>query len=124
MDYKFIKTEYLESVSGGDVDIICEIVNLFKEQAVEISDEMKSLLDASNYKMLGLLAHKAKSSVSIMGMDDLASMLKTFELQAKDEKESHLYDSYIKRFRTETQAAILELDDLVSNYLKGKHDQY
>jgi HPt (histidine-containing phosphotransfer) domain-containing protein len=119
MDYKFINTEYLDSVSGGDPDIICEIVNLFKEQAVEISNEMRSLMDAGNYKMLGLLAHKAKSSVSIMGMENLAVMLKTFELQAKDEKESHLYDSYITRFRTETQAAISELDDLVSNHLNG-----
>jgi HPt (histidine-containing phosphotransfer) domain-containing protein len=119
MDYKFINTEYLDSVTGGDPEIICEIVNLFREQAVEISNEMRSLLEAGNYKMLGLLAHKAKSSVSIMGMDDLAVMLKTFELQAKDAKESHLYDSYITRFRTETQAAISELEDLVNGHLKG-----
>jgi HPt (histidine-containing phosphotransfer) domain-containing protein len=119
MDYKFINTEYLDSVSGGDPDIVCEIVNLFKEQAVEISNEMKALLDAGNYKMLGLLAHKAKSSVSIMGMNDLAVMLKTFELQAKEEKEPHLYESYIMRFQAETQAAISELDDLVSNQLNG-----
>ena len=119
MAYKFINTEYIDSVSGGDTDIICEIVNLFKEQAVEISNEMESLLEAGNYKMLGMLAHKAKSSVSIMGMEDLALMLKTFELQARDEKDSHLYDSYIKRFKTDTQAAILELEDLVTNQLKG-----
>jgi HPt (histidine-containing phosphotransfer) domain-containing protein len=119
MDYKFIKTEYLDSVSGGDPDTIFEIVGLFKEQSVEISNEMKSLLDKGNYKMLGLLAHKAKSSVSIMGMDDLALMLKTFEIQARDEKDPHLYESYIGRFRTDTEAAILELDDFVSKYVKG-----
>ena len=52
-------------------------------------------------------------------MEDLALMLKTFELQARDEKDSHLYDSYVKRFKTETQAAISELEDLVTNQLKG-----
>lgn len=119
MDYKFINTEYLDSVSGGDPEIICELVNLFKEQAVEISEEMKSLFDAKSYKMLGLLAHKAKSSVSIMGMEDLALMLKTFELQAKDEAESHLYESYIARFSTETRAAIEELEDLVNRQLNS-----
>ena len=67
--------------------------------------------------LLGLLAHKAKSSVAIMGMNDLAVMLKTFELQAKEEKESELYESYITRFKTETEAAITELDDLVNNLL-------
>jgi len=119
MDYKFINTEYLNSVSGGDSDIICELVNLFREQSVEISEEMKSLFNAGNYKLLGLLAHKAKSSVSIMGMHDLSIMLKTFELQARDEKESHLYESYIERFHTETQAAIEELEDLVNNQLNN-----
>ena len=117
MDYKFINPEYLDSVSGGDPDIICEIVNLFREQSVEITREMKSLYEAGNYKQLGLLAHKAKSSVSIMGMDELATMLKTFELQAREEKEPHLYEGYIARYQTEIQAAITELDDLVNKYL-------
>ena len=44
MDYKFINTEYLDSVSGGDPEIISEIVVIFKEQSVEIYNEMKSLL--------------------------------------------------------------------------------
>ena len=118
MEYKFINTEYLDSVSGGDPEIICEIVNLFKEQSVEISGEMKSLFAAKNYLALGLLAHKAKSSVSIMGMNDLATMLKTFELLAREEKEPQLYESYILRFQNDTLSAFAELDDLVNNYLK------
>lgn len=120
MDYKFINTEYLDSVSGGDAEIIFEIVTLFKEQSVEIYNEMQTHFFARNYKLLGLLAHKAKSSVLIMGMNDLGLMLKTFELQARENKESDLYESYITRFRRETEAAILELDDLVNN-LKNRN---
>ena len=48
-----------------------------------------------------------------MGMNDLAQMLKTFELQAKEGKESQLYDSYIKRFKRETGEAVIELEDLI-----------
>ena len=119
MEYKYINTDYLDSVSGGDPDIICEIVGLFREQAVEITAEMKSLYVSGNYKLLGLLAHKAKSSVSIMGMNDLAALLKTFELQAREEKEAHLYESYITRFENDTLAAIEELDDLLSRQVNG-----
>ncbi|MBK7713292.1 MAG: hypothetical protein IPJ37_21905 [Bacteroidales bacterium] len=46
MDYKFINTEYLDSVSAGDPEIIVELVSLFKEQVIEISEEMQSLLAA------------------------------------------------------------------------------
>lgn len=118
MDYKFINIEYLDSVSGGDPDIINEIVIMFKDQVLEIYSGMRSHLSDKNYKSLGLLAHKAKSSVAIMGMNDLASMLKTLEIQARDGSEPELYESYITRFKNETEAAVEELEDLVSNRLK------
>ena len=119
MDYKFINMEYLDSVSGGDPLIIKEIVMIFREQSVEIYNEMKNLLDEKNYKSLGLLAHKAKSSVAIMGMMQLAEMLKTFELQTREEKEILLYETYIERFFSETQEAIRELDEILDNRQKG-----
>lgn len=119
MDYKFINMEYLDSVSAGDTGIINEIVIIFKEQSVEIYKEMKSLLASKNYTSLGLLAHKAKSSVAIMGMSEMAIMLKTFELQAKEGREPQLYEHYIERFKSETEEAIRELDDLISKRIKG-----
>jgi HPt (histidine-containing phosphotransfer) domain-containing protein len=120
MEYKYINTEYIESVSGGDQSVILEIVVMFREQAEEIYNEMKTLLAEKNYYNLGLLAHKAKSSVSIMGIADLALMLKTFELQAKEGIEADKYDSYIMKFRNDTLEAFKELDDLVNNKLKQK----
>jgi HPt (histidine-containing phosphotransfer) domain-containing protein len=117
MNYKFIKIEYLDSVSGGDPEIIREILILFKEQTIEIYNEMISGLSVKNYTSLGFLAHKAKSSVAVMGMNDLATMLKTFELQSKEGEESELYESYITRYKTDTDAAINELEDLVNNRL-------
>jgi HPt (histidine-containing phosphotransfer) domain-containing protein len=119
MDYKFINMEYLDSVSGGDTGIIIEIVDMFREQSAEIYKEMKSLLASKDYHSLGLLAHKAKSSVAIMGMAEMALLLKTFELQAKEGKEAHLYESYIDKFKNDTGEAIKELEDLISNRLKG-----
>jgi hypothetical protein len=50
-----------------------------------------------------------------MGMNDMAEMLKTFELEAREGKNSELYESYISRFRDDTEAAVKELDDLVNN---------
>ena len=119
MDYKFIKMEYLDSVSGGDTGIISELALIFKEQSVEIYNEMRSFLESKDYKSLGLLAHKAKSSVSIMGINELADMLKTFELQARDGKEPQVYESYIERFKNDTQEAIKELYEIIRNRLKN-----
>ena len=120
MDYKYINTEYLDSVSAGDNAIISEIVNMFREQVVEIQNEMKNLLANKDYYSLGLLAHKAKSSVLIMGMNDLGALLKIFELQAKEGKETDKYESYIVKFVNDTSEAVKELDDLISNRIKQK----
>lgn len=114
MDYKYINVEYLESVSGGDNSIIIELVNLFREQTKEFYEDMKALLAAKDYYNLGLLAHKAKSSVAIMGMNDLATTLKTFELQAKEGIDTDKYESYIERFRNDTDEALKELDNLIN----------
>jgi HPt (histidine-containing phosphotransfer) domain-containing protein len=115
MDYKFINCEYLETVSGGDVETIRELVTIFSAQVVEIGSEMRSQLLKGDFHSLGMLAHKAKSSVAIMGMNDLAIMLKTLELQTKEGKEIEKYDSYITRFEQETKAAMKELENYLNN---------
>jgi hypothetical protein len=120
MDYKFINPEYLNSVSEGNPEIVIEIIELFKTQREEIYREMLSHLAEKDYKSLGFLAHKAKSSVSIMGMNNLAIMLKNFELQSKDGIDSSNYESYIERFRYETGEAVKELEDFIDKELKIK----
>lgn len=115
MKFKFINTEYLDSVSGGDPAIVKELVALFKGQVVEFSFEMNSLFQENNYKSLGMLAHKAKSSVAIMGMAELAELLKSFELEAKEGKNPEKYESYINRFSHDTRMAVGELDELIRN---------
>ena len=111
-----INTTYLESVSGGDIEIMREIINIFKAQIPEFLSEMKSLLVKEDYYNLGLLAHKAKSSIAIMGMDDLAVMLKEFEINARGNLNPQKYDFYILKFEKDTTEAIIELDRYLNNH--------
>jgi HPt (histidine-containing phosphotransfer) domain-containing protein len=115
MDYKFINTEYLEMVAGGDSDLLKELISMFSDQVSEFNSEMKIRLREKNYHALGNLAHKAKSSVAIMGMDSLANMLKNFELQAKEDKNTDKYETYISRFESDTKSALEELNALINN---------
>jgi HPt (histidine-containing phosphotransfer) domain-containing protein len=117
MEHKYINTEYLEMVAGGDATLLKELVGLFRDQVAEFNHELKVFLEEKNYSALGNLAHKAKSSVAIMGMDSLANMLKTFEIQAASGKNNGMYGSYIQRFEDDTKSALEELDSLI-NHLK------
>jgi len=114
MDYKYINPEYIESVSGGDKETILELVSMFSDQVAEFAVEMRQLLEKGDHYNLGLLAHKAKSSVAIMGMEDLAVLLKKFELDAKENREPGNYANYVARFESETRAAVAELGIYIS----------
>ena len=115
MEYKFIKTDYLETVAGGDKELLKELVVMFRDQVAEFNSEMNDLYREGNYNALGSLAHKAKSSVAIMGMDSLSNMLKKFESDALDGKNEEMYKSYISRFENDTRSALSELDVLIKN---------
>lgn len=106
---------YLREMSGGNKELILEMVGIFKEQVVEFADEMDKHLTNKEYELLGKLAHKAKSSVSIMGMQDLARDLKNLENLASEGKKIDSYAGLIQKFRQETADASEELTVVINN---------
>lgn len=117
MAFKYINPNYLDSISGDDPQMIQELVNMFRQQVSEVYEEMKTLHSQKDFLHLGMLAHKVKSSVAIMGMNELATVLKTFEQSAKEGKDTENYMSHINKFGNDTKAALSELDDLVQERL-------
>ena len=101
-------------VSGGSREITKELISIFRQQAEEFHELMNTYYQNGNYEELGLLAHKAKSSVAIMGMEELASLLKEMEINASKGINSEEYSDVIRKFQTETAEAIKELDNYVS----------
>jgi HPt (histidine-containing phosphotransfer) domain-containing protein len=72
---------------------------------------MPDLLQKQDYKNLSKLAHKAKSSVAVMGMRDVADLLKKLEILARDEKKVDQYEAMVNEFIEKSQAAVVELDN-------------
>ena len=109
---KIVNLTYLEDMSGGNKEVMKEIINIFISQVSEFTKEMKNLYNNKEYFKLGNLAHKAKSSISIMGMDGLAKELKEFELQAKGKKGIDKYEEFINHFKQLCDLAINELKEI------------
>ena len=103
---QIVNLTYLEDMSGGNKEIMKEMINIFISQVSEFAEEMKDLNNNKKYFKLGNLAHKAKSSISIMGMESLAKELKEFELQAKEEKGIDKYEEFIIHFKQLCDLAI------------------
>ena len=105
---------YLKGMSGENPQIIKEMITIFIEQAEGYIRDIQKNFDEKNYIALGKLAHKAKSSISIMGMNELAADMKTLELLTKEGQEEEKYPELVKKFIAQTQLAIAELKEIAS----------
>ena len=105
----FTNLNYLHTITEGDTASMRELILLFIEQVPEFIDNLKKLLAEERFLELGKEAHKAKSSVMIMGMDDLGHDLKTLQLDTISGIRKETYAQHVSRFETECLAAVEEL---------------
>ena len=97
-------------MSGGDSKFIQEMISLFRDQIEEYKSIMPELLHKKDYDGLSKVAHKAKSSVAVMGMDEVAELLKELEILTHDQREVERYESLITHFLEQSELAIIELE--------------
>jgi len=100
---------YLKSMSDGNEELILEMIDIFIDQVKEIWGEMEDSLEKKDIDTLGKLAHKAKSSLAIMGMDSTAQSLKDLELYCNENTNLELYQGIISNFKSDCLIAIDEL---------------
>ena len=100
---------YLKTMSGDDPKFIREMIQIFTEQIAEYSELMPALLQNKDYVNLSKMAHKAKSSVAVMGMNQVADLLKDLELLAGEGKEVERYEGLIDEFLDKSRQALVEL---------------
>jgi len=114
MEYTIFNPEYLVNITGGDKATMEEIAGIFGNQIPEFVTEMKLLLGQGRYLELGLLAHKAKGSVTVMGMDETSKMLKEFELLTKSGEQKERYEGFVARFEEDATKVMTEINDYLS----------
>lgn len=114
MEYTIFNPEYLVNITGGDKATMEEIAGIFLNQIPEFVTEMKQLLGQGRYLELGLLAHKAKGSVTVMGMEETSKMLKEFELLTKSGGQEERYEGFIARFEDDSMTVLAEMNDFLT----------
>ena len=106
---------YLKEITGGESGIVIEMVEMFIEQVDEFKENLNKFLKDENWVELGKEAHKAKSSVLIVGMEELGKNLKKLQLLTEEGKEIETYADYVKMFNEQCDAATIELKNELSN---------
>lgn len=106
---------YLKEITGGESSIVTEMVEMFIDQVEEFRENLNKFYNDKNWVDLGKEAHKAKSSVLIVGMEELGKNLKKLQLLTEEEKEVDTYYNYIKMFEEQCDAALIELKEELNN---------
>ncbi len=109
---------YLKEMSDGSNELIIEMIEIFKEQYPEFKNDFKTHLKNKDNQALASLAHKAKSSLAIMGLNELANDIKTLEALAKEEKEVETYKNYVNKFILVCEKALIEFDEIIKKLSK------
>lgn len=101
---------YLITISEGNNILIKDLIEIFKSQVPEYISEFRQYLETRNWKALGSTAHRAKSSMAMMGIRILETKLKELEILAKSEEQTETYPEYISLFEEIAAKAVVELD--------------
>ena len=113
-----INLEYLHTLADNNDDIIRQMIELFIGQIPEFFNEMDTALSEKNAERMHRVAHKAKSSLSIMGMVSASEQLQELELLAKKKKKTETYSKYVENFKTNINEALIELKEVLVNLKK------
>lgn len=74
---------YLNEISDGDKEFIADVLNTFLEEMPKDMAEMSNAITENNVIMVGKMAHKTKSTLHTLGLNELKEMALKIEQTAK-----------------------------------------
>ena len=110
---KYVNLDYLNSVVSGDEKVKREIIEMFFTQVDELSEALKTALTENDYEKISFSAHTLKSTLRIMGIENIAQKMEILQnLSAKKESPEE-YSGLINYFLENIPFAISELKEVI-----------
>jgi|SRR5665647_2286999 len=101
---------YLRTVTEGNEEIIREMIEMFVLQVPDFIKNFNKYYQAEQYTALGKEAHKAKSSLQIMGMTALEKEMRTLQFKSIEGIDVESYPVHLDHFKNQCNGAIIELE--------------
>jgi HPt (histidine-containing phosphotransfer) domain-containing protein len=108
-----IDLEYFVNATGDDPEVLQELGSIFLEQVKEMNQEMEECLQEKNWEKLSKVAHKAKYSAAVIGLQDLSDGLRQMEYDARDRSHTEEFSTRVASFRRSFEDASIELKKLI-----------
>lgn len=102
---------YLNQVFQGNREMINNIINLFLQQVPEYIKEMEECVRKNEPLSLHPLAHKAKSSISMLGIKDMESDILRIENDSKHLRNLDELPQLVLRVKVACDVVYLQLKE-------------
>ncbi len=109
MDFQYLDLTYLNSITEGDFGFKKELIDIFIKQVPELQEQLIENLNAKNYQLLSATAHKTKSTMALMGVNELRKSMEWLETHAKNESNIAEYPDILDNFMQISKAALEEI---------------
>ncbi len=99
----------LEELGNGDEEFIKQMVVIFLEDVPKYVEEMESLIQEENWEDAGKMAHKMKSSVKVLGADELVEELIKVEKLKDEQNPKEKSEAYMGKIKPLAEELLGEL---------------
>ncbi|MDX1587186.1 MAG: Hpt domain-containing protein [Balneolaceae bacterium] len=117
-DQQLVNLAYLEEISGGDEELIIEMIEMFLDIVPDTLSNMENLHEQKEWEDLRAQAHKLKPNMAYMGIDTGRELLQEIEKHAENGDSSEI-DNKLERLNSISETAIARLREILEDLKKS-----
>ncbi len=106
---------YLNQIFQGNTEMINNIIRLFLEQVPEYLQEMSNCVERNDLLSLHPLAHKAKSSIAMLGLKNMEKHILKIEHDSKQNQNLHELPDLVRRVHEESEVVYAQLRNVLGS---------
>ena len=96
-EYPSFDLSYLNQVFQGNKEMIHQIISMFVKQVPDYFSEMQECVVRADFSALHPLAHKAKSSIAMLGLKDMEALVLEIEKKSKNGDKGAMLEDLVSR---------------------------
>lgn len=118
-NYKNIDLSYLDELALGSNEFKIEMIESFITTTPESIETMKKSIEEGNWKTIGGLAHKMKTSFSFVGMENMVQLSKKLQDLGLAEEKTNEIPAMVSELASVYAEAEVELKAELQNLQNG-----
>ncbi len=112
-----LNLSYLEEITGGDSEMVIEMLNLFIRDIPGHSKNMESFLADNKLEELRAEAHKVKPTLQYIGLTEVFEIVRTIELNIKNGENIEVIPELVNQFSAQVIEVLPLLEEKRAEFL-------